>query len=82
MSLKRKLGVTATVGCLAVGVLGASASPASAARVQLTTGLNSPQGTHTVVAPEAATSGALNAFTQVTTKGPGDLSNINATILP
>ena len=31
----------------------------------LTVGLNSPQGTHTVVGPSAATGGAVTAFTNV-----------------
>ena len=35
----------------------------------LTVGLNSPQGSHTVVGPAAATGGAINAFTHVTGAG-------------
>ena len=37
--------------------------------VVLTVGLNSPQGSHTVVGPDAATGGAINAFTHVTNNG-------------
>ena len=37
--------------------------------VVLTVGLNSPQGSHTVVGPAAATDGAINAFTHVTGNG-------------
>lgn len=45
--------------------------------LQLITGLNNlDNGVHVVQAPAAAVSGALNAFTQVITKGPGDISNI------
>ena len=33
--------------------------------VVLTVGLNSPQGSHTVVGPDAATGGAVTAFTNV-----------------
>jgi hypothetical protein len=43
----------------------------------LTVGLNSPQGTHTVVGPDAATGGAVTAFTAVSTSGPGDIANID-----
>jgi hypothetical protein len=74
MPLKTKIGLTATAACVAAGIFGASAGSASAA--QLTTGLNSPQGTNTVVLPDSATPGAVNAVTQVVTKGPGSLSNI------
>ena len=37
--------------------------------VVLTVGLNSPQGSHTVVGPAAATGGAITAFTHVTQNG-------------
>jgi len=74
MPLKRKIGLAAATACVAAGIFGASAGSASAA--QLTTGLNSPEGTNTVVLPESATPGAANAVTQVITKGPGSLSNI------
>ena len=37
--------------------------------VVLTVGLNSPQGSHTVVGPAAATGGAITAFTAVTNNG-------------
>jgi len=39
--------------------------------------LNSPMGPTYVEAPTASIPGVLNAFTQVITKGPGDLSNID-----
>ncbi len=35
----------------------------------LTVGLNSPQGSHTVVGPDAAIGGAVTAFTHVTANG-------------
>ena len=35
----------------------------------LTVGLNSPEGSHTVSGPAAATGGAVTAFTQVTDAG-------------
>ncbi len=37
--------------------------------VSLIVGLNSPQGSHTVVGPTAAFDGAVNAFTHVTGNG-------------
>ena len=80
--MKKKLGLTAVVGCLALGALGAGASPASAVTVQAEVGLNSPNGSKTVVLPDAATSGVINAFTNVITKGPGDLSNIDVNVGP
>lgn len=43
----------------------------------LTVGLNSPEGSHTVVGPAAATGGAVTAFTAVSTMGPGDIANID-----
>ena len=82
MPLKRKIGLTAATACVAAGIIGASAGSASAVQIQLHTGLNSPKGTNTVTIPERATPGALNGFTQVVTKGPGDLSNISLTLLP
>ena len=43
----------------------------------LTTGLNSPEGTHTVNGPAAATGGAVTAFTQVSANVPGgDIANL------
>lgn len=45
--------------------------------VVATVGILSPNGSHTVTAPESATPGLLNAFTNVVTKGPGDLANID-----
>ena len=80
MPLKGKISLAATAACIAAGVVGAS--PASAATINLHTGLNSPKGSNTVVLPQSATPGGVNAFTQVTTKGPGDLSNINVTFTP
>ena len=55
----------------ALGVSGVSAGP------NLTVGINSPQGTHTVVGPDAACGGAGTAFTNVVTKGPGAIANID-----
>ena len=82
MPLKRKIGLTAATHAVAAGIFGASAGSASAVQIQLNTGLNSPKGTNSVTIPDRATTGGLNAFTQVVTKGPGDLSNINITLLP
>ncbi len=53
-------------------------SGASAAGPVLTVGLNSPQGTHTVVGPAAATGGAATAFGHVVDDGPGNIANIDA----
>lgn len=78
MPLTRKLGLTAAIGCIAVVVLGTS--PASAVEVELRTGLNSPQGSKTVKAPDAAVPGVLNGFTSVLIKGPGSLSNIDVSV--
>ncbi len=47
----------------ALGAGGASAD------VTLTVGLNSPQGSHTVVGPVEATGGAVTAFTHITDNG-------------
>jgi hypothetical protein len=45
--------------------------------VQAMVAMNSPNGSKIVTAPPAANAGVLNAFTNVVTKGPGDLSNID-----
>ena len=81
MHLGRKIGITAVVGCLAVAGLG-TASSASAASVLLITGQNSPNGTVAVAVPSPATSGAVTAFTQVITAGPGDISNLQFVVVP
>ena len=49
--------------------------------ITLTVGLNSPQGTHTVVGPAAATPGALTAITAIMTQGPGDIANIDFVVV-
>ena len=46
----------------------------------LTVGILSPQGTHTVVGPAAATGGAVTAFTAIMTQGPGDIANVDIDI--
>ena len=51
-------------------------------QVVATVGLNSPNGPNTVVGPETATAGLLNAFINVATKGPGNLSNIDISLMP
>lgn len=77
--MKLKLLAFAFILAFAISSFGAlGVSGASADTVELTVGLNSPQGSHTVVGPAAATGGAANAFTQVVTKGPGDIANIDA----
>ena len=44
----------------------------------LTVGLNSPEGSHTVNGPAAATDGAIKAFTQVVSHVPGgDIANLD-----
>jgi len=45
--------------------------------VVLTVGLNSPEGSHTVAGPAAATGGAITAFTTISTQGPGDIANVD-----
>jgi hypothetical protein len=60
----------------ALGVSGASAAPT------LTTGVLSPQGTHTVVGPDAACDGAGTAFGHVLVDGPGDITNIETSGIP
>ncbi len=45
--------------------------------IVLTTGLLSPQGSHDVSAPDAASGGAQTAFTNIVTKGPGDIANLS-----
>jgi bacteriocin-like protein len=47
-----------------------------------TVGINSPNGSKMVTAPASAVGGLINAFTQVSTKGPGELTNIDITIVP
>ncbi len=46
----------------------------------LTVGILSPQGTHTVVGPAEATGGAVTAFTAIQTQGPGDIANIDVNL--
>ena len=58
----------------ALGVSGASADPGHPV---LTVGLNSPKGPHIVNGPSQSTGGAVTAFTAVTSKGPGDIANID-----
>jgi hypothetical protein len=77
MRPRRKLVSAVASAALVAGLLG---PVSSAGAVTLVTGNNSPQGTNAVVVPSAATPGAINAFTQVITKGPGDISNL--TFLP
>ena len=45
----------------------------------LTVGINhfGPGGHHVVAGPDAATGGAVTAFTAVSTMGPGDIANID-----
>ena len=45
--------------------------------VVLTVGLNSPQGSHTVVGPAAATGGAVNAFNHVSFINGVEIDNID-----
>ncbi len=49
--------------------------------ITLTVGINSPQGTHTVVGPAAATPGALTAINAIMTQGPGSLANIDFALM-
>ena len=49
--------------------------------VVLTVGLNSPQGSHTVVGPPEATGGAITAFTHVTNNGV-EIANIEVAFGP
>jgi hypothetical protein len=46
----------------------------------LTVGLNSPQGTNTVVGPASATGGAVTAFTNVTAAGV-EIDNIDVSFV-
>ena len=81
MRPRRKLVSVVASACLVAGLLGPVAS-ANALTVELVTGQNSPQDTNNVALPSSATGGALNAFTQVITKGPGDVSNLDVIIVP
>lgn len=56
----------------ALGVGGVSAD-----HVVLTVGILSPEGTTTVVGPAEATGGAVTAFTNIQTQGPGELANVD-----
>ena len=75
---KRRIAALATSTVLCVAGLGATAGTASAGPT-LTVGLNSPQGTHTVNGPDAATGGAVTAITAITAAGV-DICNIDFTI--
>ena len=55
-----------------------SAGGVSADTVELEVGILSPEGSHTVVGPAEATGGAVTAFTQIVTQGPGSLENVDA----
>ena len=77
--MKRKLLALVFVLAFAITSFAAlGASGASANTVELTTGILSPQGTHTVVGPAEATGGAATAFTAITTQGPGNIANVDA----
>jgi hypothetical protein len=80
LPLKKKLRAALLASCQVIGILGASATSASAVSVSVTTGLNSPEGTNTVEIPSAATPGALNAIGQIATSGPG--SNLCIWVTP
>ncbi len=76
--MKRKLLALVFVLAFAISSFAAlGVSGASADGPTLTTGLNSPQGTNTVVGPDEATGGAVTAFTHVVEDGPGDIANID-----
>lgn len=81
MRSRRKLVSVVASAALVAGLLG-PVTPAGATSVTLVTGNNSPQGTTTVVVPSSATPGALNAFTEVVTQGPGDISNLDVIVAP
>jgi len=77
--MKRKLLAFVFVLAFAVSSFAAlGAGGASADTVELTVGLNGPQGAITVVGPAAATSGAATAFGHVVNDGPGNIDNIDA----
>ncbi len=68
--MKLKLLAFAFILAFAISTFGAlGAGGASANTAQLEVGLNSPQGSMTVVGPAAATGGAVTAFTAVTNNG-------------
>ncbi len=76
--MKLKLLAFAFILAFAISTFGAlGASGASASTVELTVGLNSPQGSTTVVGPAEATGGAVTAFTHVVVDGPGNIDNID-----
>jgi len=75
MSRLKRLGAIAAVGCLAVSAVGASSAQA------LTVTLNTPGG-KSVVAPDAAVPGALNAFGQIVTGPAGDSNPLTVTVGP
>ena len=68
--MKRKLLALVFVLAFAITSFAAlGVSGASANTPQLEVGLNSPQGSHTVVGPAEATGGAVTAFSAVTNAG-------------
>ena len=76
--MKLKLLAFAFILAFAISTFGAlGASGASASTVELTVGLNSPQGAHTVVGPAEATGGAVTGFSAVTGAGV-EIDNIDA----
>jgi ABC-type transport system substrate-binding protein len=75
--MKRKLLALVFVLALAISSFAAlGAGGASANTPELEVGLNSPQGSHTVVGPAEATGGAVTAFTNVTNAGV-EIDNID-----
>ncbi len=64
--MKLKLLAFAFILAFAMSTFGALGVSGASAGVVLTVGLNSPQGSHTVVGPAAATGGAVTAFTAIT----------------
>ena len=75
--MKLKLLAFAFILAFAISTFGALGASGASAGPTLTVGILSPQGTHTVVGPDAATPGAVTAFTHVTVDGPGEIANID-----
>jgi len=75
--MKLKLLAFAFILAFAISTFGALGASGASAGPTLTVAILSPEGTHTVVGPDAATDGAVTAFTAISTQGPGDIANID-----
>ena len=67
--MKLKLVAFAFILAFAISTFGALGASGASAGPTLTVGILSPEGTTVVVGPDAATGGAVTAFTEITGAG-------------